>query len=161
MDIGHRHAVRKTGEAADLDVLSDDQNHLLLLLGDGQVGVVVLALHQRVHVGGSAGGHGGGHALDEVHEFLILAHKVGFGVDLNHHAHAVNDASVSHALGGDAAGLLGGSGQTLLAQPFNGLVHVAVRGGQGLFAVHHAHAGHFPQGLYILSSDCHNNIPPV
>ena len=65
---------------------------------------------------------------------------------------------VGHALSGDAAGLLGGLGQTLLAEPLDGLVHVAVVLGEGLLAVHHANVGHFTQFLYISSSKCHGRI---
>ena len=160
MDIGHADALGEAGEAADLDVLADDQDHFLLLLEDGQVRAVILAVHQSVQIGGSLGGHGGGHALDEVHKLLVLAHEVGFGVDLYHHAHAVDHGGIGHALGGDAAGLLGGSGQALLPQVLHGLVHVAIGGGQGLLAVHHAHSGHFPQVLYVSSCKSHNCIPP-
>ena len=155
MDIGHAHALGKAGEAADLNVFANYQYHLLLLLGDGQIRAVVLAVHERVQVRGGLSSHSGSHALDEVHKFLVLAYKVGLGVDLNHHAHAVNNASVGHALGGNAASLLGGSGQALLTQVLNRLVHVAVRGGQSLLAVHHAHAGHLAQVFYISSCKSH------
>ncbi|CAN4002999.1 Tyrosine recombinase XerC, partial [Dysosmobacter welbionis] len=153
--IGHGDVLGEAGEAADLDVLADHQHHLLLLLGDGQVGADVLALHQRVQVGGSLLGHSGGHALDEVHELLVLAHEVGLGVDLDHHAHAVDDGGIGHTLGGNAAGLLGGGGHALLAQPLHGLVHIAVGGGQRLLAIHHAHAGHLAQVLYISCGKSH------
>ena len=161
MDIGNGEALGEEGEAADLDVLADDEDHLLSLLGDGELGAQVLALQQLLEGGGLVGGHGGGNALDEVHELLVLAHEVGLGVDLDDHAHTIDDGGVSHALGGDAAGLLGGSGQALLPQELHGLVHVAVRGGQGLLAVHHAHAGHLAQGLHIGSSKCHFQYPPI
>ena len=161
MDIGHADAVGVEGEAADLDVLADDQHHLLLLLGDGHVGAGVLAGHEGVQVGGLAGGHGGGHALHELHKLLVLGHEVGLGVDLDHHAHAVHDGGVGHTLGGDAAGLLLGGGQTLLTQDLNGLVHIALGLGQGLFAVHHTDAGHLAQGLYVFCSDCHIHVTSI
>ena len=113
MDIGNGHAISEDGEAAHLDVLADDEDHLLLLLLNSQVGAVVLAGHQGLQVGGLVGGHGSGNTLDKVHELLILAHEVGLGVDLNDHAHAVDDSGVSHALGGNTASLLGGGGQAL------------------------------------------------
>ena len=155
MHIGNGHAVSEAGKTADLDVLADHQDHLLLLLGDGQVGAVVLALHQGVQIGGVALGHGGGHALDEVHELLVLAHEVGLGVDLDHDAHTVDHSGIGHALGGNAAGLLGGGGHALLTQPLHGLVHIAVGGGQRLLAVHHAHAGHLAQVLHISCGKSH------
>ena len=83
-------------------------------------------------------------------EHLVLGHEVGLGVDLHHDAHAsLIDDGVRHALCGHLAGLLGLGGQALLTQPLDSLVHVAVGGGQRLLAVHHAHAGHLAQGLYV------------
>ena len=155
MDVSHGGAALKAGEAADLDVLADDQDHLLLLLGNGQVGAVVLALHQSIQVGGSLLGNGGGHALDEVDELLVLAHEVSLSVDLDHHAGAVDHGGISHALGSDTAGLLGGGGHALLTQPLDSLVHVAVGSGQCLLAIHHAHAGHLAQGLNISCGKSH------
>ncbi|CAN4016717.1 GPR endopeptidase, partial [Dysosmobacter welbionis] len=75
--------------------------------------------------------------------------------DLDHHAHAVDDGGIGHTLGGNAAGLLGGGGHALLAQPLHGLVHIAVGGGQRLLAIHHAHAGHLAQVLYISCGKSH------
>ena len=52
------------------------------------------------------------------------------------------------ALGGDAAGLLGGLRQALLAQPVDGLLDVALGLGQRGLAVHHAGAGLVAQLLH-------------
>ena len=159
MDIGHAHTFGKEGEPTDLDVLADDQDHLLLLLQHGAA-VAVGGGHQGVQVGGLLLGHHSGHALDEVHELLVLTHEVGLGIDLDHHAHTVNDGGIGHALGGDAAGLLLRSGQALLPQDLYGLVHVAVSLSERLFAVHHAHAGHLAQSLYIFRGESHCILPP-
>ena len=70
-------------------------------------------------------------------------------------------AKLEKYLGGDAAGLLGGLRKTLLAEPLDGLVHVAVSLNESLLAVHHADIGHFAQGFYISSSECHSLFPPV
>ena len=161
MNVGHGDALAKAGEAADLDVLADDQDHLLLLLLNSQVGAIVLAGHQGVHVGGVLLGHGGGHALDEVHKLLVLADEVGLSVDLDHDAHAVHDSGKRHALGSDTAGLLGRGGHTLLTQPLDGLVHIAVGSGQSLLAIHHTHAGHFAQVLHISCGKSHFSFPPI
>ena len=160
MDIGHGNAVGVEGEAANLDVLADDQDHLLLLLLHGAT-VAEGQSHQGVQISGLLLGDHGGHALDEVHELLVLAHEVGLGVDLDHHAHAVDDGGIGHALGGDAAGLLLRGGQALLAEDLHGLVHIALGLGEGLLAVHHAHAGHLAQGLYVFRGDCHNHITSI
>ena len=89
MDIGHGDAIGKESKAADLDVLADDEHHLLLLLLHGAA-VAVGKGHQGIQVGGLVGGHNGGHALNEVHELLVLAHEVGLCIDLDHHADAVH-----------------------------------------------------------------------
>ena len=161
MDIGNGNALGVDGEAADLDVFADDQHHLLLLLGNGQVGAVVLALHQSVQIGGLVGGDGGGDALDEVHELLVLGDEVGLGVDLDHNAHAVDGGGISHALGSDAAGLLLRSGQTLFTQDLDSLVKIAVGLGQSLLTIHHAHAGGLAQVFHVSSGKCHILFPPM
>jgi hypothetical protein len=58
------------------------------------------------------------------------------------------------ALGRDAAGLLGGLRQALLAQPVDRRLHVAVVLGQRLLAVHHADAGGLAQVLDHRRCDC-------
>src|SRR5690606_38625766 len=59
------------------------------------------------------------------------------------------------ALGGDAAGLLVGLGEALLAQPFGGRVDFALVLGERLLALHHAGAGTVAQVLDQLCGDFH------
>ena len=120
-----------------------------------------LAGLECLDVGRVVFGDGLGNVLDEIDKDRRLGGKVGLGVDLDGDADAVLDGGIGHALGGDAAGLLGGLRKTLLAEPFDGLVHVAVGLNEGLLAVHHADIGHFAQGFYISSSECHSLFPPV
>jgi len=60
------------------------------------------------------------------------------------------------ALGGDAAGLLRGLGETLLAQPIDGRLDVALRLGEGALAIHHAGTRHLAELHHIGSFDFHN-----
>ena len=99
----------------------------------------LLAAHEARVGGGDV--HG-----DVAHQRLELVgagHEVGLAVDLDQHADlaAGVDVGADHALGGDAAGLLGGARQALLAQVVDGLLHVALGLDQGVLAVHHAGAG--------------------
>ena len=156
MDIAHAGVLGEADEAADLQVLADGHDLLGHGLGHGQLGAGILAVHQGIHIGGVVIQNGLGDILDEGDEQVALGAEVGLAVDFHQGAHAVLHQGIGHTLGGDAAGLLGGLGQALLAQILNGLVHVAVALGQGLLAVHHAHAGHLAQGLHISSSKRHS-----
>ena len=155
MDVAHAGVLGETDEAADLQVLTDGHDLLGHGLGNGQVGADILAVHQGVHVGGILLGDDLGDVLNEGHEQVALGAEVGLAVDLHHDAHAVLGQGIGHTLGGDAAGLLGGLGQALLAQPLDSLVHIAVALDKRLLAVHHTHAGHLAQGLHISSSKSH------
>ena len=158
VDVGNADVLSEEEEAADLDVLTDNENHLLLLLENGQLGAVVLALHQSIQISGVQSSDGSSHALDELLELLVLTNEVGLSVDLDHNTHTVDHSGVSSTLSGDTASLLGGSGQALLTQVLDSLVDVAVRLSQGLLAVHHANAGHLTQGLHINSGKSHFHI---
>ena len=160
VDVGGDHAL-VAGEAADLDVLADDQDLLLQQGVHGEVGALGLALEQGVYVGGVLGHDGVGAGLDEGLELGVLGHEVGLGVDLDDHGHlaAVADSGESHALGGDTAGLLDRGGQALLPEEVDGLVHIALSLGEGLFAVHHAAAGLFPEGGNVFSGKIHLLYP--
>src|SRR5215831_4502464 len=76
--------------------------------------------------------HGGDlqrHLAHERLERVAAGDEVCLAVHLEQHADAVVRVNVGadHALGGDAAGLLGGGGQTLLAQELARLLHVPAR----------------------------------
>ena len=64
------------------------------------------------------------------------------------------------AFGSDAAGLLGGRGEALLAQPVDGLLDIAGDFGQRALAIHHAGAGLLAQVLDQGGGDlCHVGSP--
>ncbi len=65
--------------------------------------------------------------LDEALELLVARDEVGLGVDLDHDALVARGHRADQAFRRDAAGLLGGLRQALLAQPVLGRLHVAGR----------------------------------
>ena len=62
--------------------------------------------------------HVGDH-LDEALEQIVARDEIGLGVDLDHDALGALDRDADQPFGGDAAGLLGGLRQALLAQPID------------------------------------------
>ena len=89
----------------------------------------------------------GRHGLDKALELFVAGDEVGLGIDFDHGAGSALGGDGHQTFGGDAAGLLGGSGQTLLAQPVDRGFDVASGLGQRLLAVHHAGAGLLAQFL--------------
>ena len=157
MDIGHGGVLVEAGETADLQVFADGHDLLGQNLGDLQLGAGVGAVLDGLDVSGVVLENDLADILDKLNKRSGLRAEVSLAVDLDHGADAAlfADSRVSHALSRDAAGLLGGLGQTLFAQPFDSLVHIAVGLGQRLLAVHHADIGHFTQFFHISSSKCH------
>ena len=93
---------------------------------------------------------GGAH---EILELLVLGDEIGLGIDLDHRALLAVDGDADQAFGGGAAGLLGGGGEALGAQPVDGGFHVAAGLAERLLAVHHAGAGALAQFLHIGGRD--------
>ena len=117
--------------------------------GEQRFGVSVFALGDLSH-----------HVFHEALELVAASHEVGFALDFDGHAGlAVGGQFKAHeTFGGGAAGLLGGLGKTLLAEPVDGLFHVAVAFRKGFLAVHHARGGLFAQVFNHSSSDAHENL---
>ncbi len=93
---------------------------------------------------------------DELHqalEVVVAGDEVRLRVDLDHGGLGALGEDADKALGGDAAGLLGGLRQALLAEKIDGRLDVAVGLVQGRLAVHHACAGHLAQFLDHLGGD--------
>ena len=153
MDIGG-HCTLVAGEAADLDVLADGENLVLQKGVNGHVAAVSFGGKQGLNVGGVFVNNGVGAGLDKG---LELGNEVGLGVDLDSYGNlaALADLCKGHTLGGNAPGLLHGSGKALLAQKVNSLLHVAFGLGQGFFAVHHAAAGLLTEFGYVFSGKIH------
>ena len=150
-----------TGKTTNADLLADGNSRLAHQVGDGLALVVhELLRQQRIHIGGVLLGDVLGHIVGEVQEVVSLGHEVGLAVDLNDHTHGCVLVGVLsyNALGRNTAGLLGGLAQTLLTQPFNSLVHIAVACDKRLLAIHHASAGALAQFLYhSRGNSCHRD----
>ena len=100
--------------------------------------------------------------LHQALEQIVARDEVGLGIDLDHDALGALDGGADQAFGGDAAGLLGGLGQALLAQPVDGGFHVAVGLAERRLAIHHARAGLVAQLLDHLCGDVgHRGYPLV
>ena len=89
---------------------------------------------------------GGG--LHEILELVVARDEVGFGIHFHQRAGIAADSDADQAFRRDAAGLLRGLGQALLAQPVDGGFHVAVGLVERGLAVHHARAGLVAQVLH-------------
>ena len=97
--------------------------------------------------------------LDEALELVVARDEIGLGVDFDHDALGARGQRADQAFRRDAAGLLGGLRQALLAQPILRGLHVAVGFGEGCLAVHHARAGLLAQFLDHRRRDrCHRRI---
>ena len=97
--------------------------------------------------------------LDEALELLVARNEIGLRVDFDHDALGARRQRADQAFRRDAAGLLGGLRQALLAQPILRFLHVAVGFGEGCLAVHHARAGRLAQFLDHRRRDrCHRRI---
>src|SRR5690606_37841151 len=107
-------------------------------LAGGQLGGL-----QGLDVGGAGGQRGLGDGLGEGQEVGVLGHEVGLGVDLHQHGLAAVLGDRDAAVGGHAAGLLVGLGESCLGLPVGVVLVVAVVLGQGHFALHHDGAGAF------------------
>ena len=148
----------KAVKAAHLDVFTNGEDAVFQHLVYGQLAALGCAGQQGFYVGGVLVDDGVRAGLDKGLELGVFGHKVGLGIDFYHNRYlaAVTYSGVGYALGGNAAGFLYGCGQSLFAQQINGLFHVALGFGQGLFAVHHAAAGLLPQGGYVFSGKIHS-----
>src|SRR3546814_1115928 len=100
------------------DVCSSD------LFGDGGAARIGGGV-QRVDVGDAAGERDLRHVADEALELLVLRNEVGFAVHFDHRAAVAVGGDADEAFGGDAAGLLGGGGEALGAEPVDRRFDVA------------------------------------
>src|SRR5438034_10642671 len=73
---------------------------------------------------------------------FVARDEVGLGIDLDDHALGAFDRDADQTFRGDAVGLLGGLGQTLLAQPIDRRIDVARCLADRGLAIHHPRAGH-------------------
>ena len=104
---------------------------------------VRLAGEERIDIGRVLVDHGVRAGLHEFREARVLRDEVRLRVDFNDNADlaAVRNLRKRNAFRSDSARLLDGSCEALLAKELGCLLHVAVRLGKRLLAVHHAAAG--------------------
>ncbi len=144
--------------SADVHVLADDRNLAGQCLRHGLCPIRQPFFRQEcLHVGCLGGHRLGGDFADKLLEHLVLCHKVGLRVDFhdNRALAVVGHQHLAKPLRRNAARLFLCGGKSFFPQKLYCLIHVAVRGRQGLFAVHHAGAGHFPKFFYHSRCDCH------
>ncbi|GLS53249.1 hypothetical protein GCM10007886_14320 [Methylobacterium gregans] len=152
--VGRDHALAdlELGHAAQRHVLADRGDQALQLVGDGLAGAREVGgletLERAVTVERDLGGLAG-----EGLEGVVAGDEVGLGVHLDHRGVAAGGLDGDQTLGGDAAGLLGGLGEALLAQPVDGGLEVTLGLVQRALAVHHARAGLLAELLHHRGSD--------
>ena len=143
-DLEHRGAAQRL-------VLADGGDIVGQLLLDGAAGRIGRALQRLDVIAGLE--RQASDVADEFLELLVLGDEVGFGIDLDDRALGALDGDADEPFGGGAAGLLGGGGEALGAQPVDRGLHLALGLGQRLLAVHHAGAGALAQFLDRSSGD--------
>ena len=158
MDVARHHALAdfERSRAAQRHVLADGRDRVRNRGLDRDA--ADLGRLDRLDVGAVVQRDLGDH-LDEALELLVAGNEIGLRVDFDHDALGARGQRADQAFRRDAAGLLGGLRQALLAQPILRGRHVAVGFGEGCLAVHHACAGRFAQFLDHRRSDrCHRRI---
>ena len=66
-----------------------------------------------------------GDLADEILEGVVARDEVGLRIDLDDGAGMATGGDADESLGGDAAGLFGGGGETFLAQPIDRALDIA------------------------------------
>ena len=158
MDVARHHALAdfERSRAAQRHVLADGRDRVRNRGLDRDA--ADLGRLDRLDVGADVERDLGDH-LDEALELLVARDEIGLGVDFDHDALGARGQRADQAFRRDAAGLLGGLRQALLAQPILRRLHVAAGFGERCLAVHHACAGRLAQFLDHRRSDrCHRRI---
>ena len=97
-----------------------------------------------------------GDHLHQALEQIVARDEIGFGIHLDDDALVRRQRDADQALGGDPAGLLGGLGQPLLAQPVDRGFEIAAAFAERRLAIHHARAGLVAELLHHARGDvCH------
>ena len=100
------------------------------------------------------------HVANEGLELLVLGDEIRLRVHFDRSTLGARYFDADQALGRSAAGLLGGRGEALGAQPVHRHRHVAIGFGQRLLAIHHARAALFAQVLYRSCRDLGHVVGP-
>ena len=160
MDVARHHALAdfERSRAAQRHVLADGRNRVGDRALDGDI--ADLRRLDLLDVGADLERDLRDH-LDQSLELLVARDEVGLGIHLDHDALGARGHGADQAFGRDAAGLLRGLRQALLAQPVDRRFHVAVVFGQRLLAIHHADAGRLAQVLDHRRGDCSHRLYPL
>ena len=151
-------AHRKLSRAAQVHVLADGRDGV----GDrGRDGLTrcEFGTGQSLHRDGLIDSQSGD-AGDQLLELLVARDEIGFGVNLDGGGAGAVGRDADQALCRDAAGLFGGGGQALGAQPIDRGFDIAVGFLQRLLAIHHASAGLLAKRFHIRCCECHNDCSP-
>ena len=147
----HALAHRKRSRAAQRHVLADGRDRIAN--GGLDRHVTDLGGLDRLDIGADLERDLGDH-LDQSLEMLVARHEIGLGIDLHDNSLGAGGQHADQAFGGNAAGLLRGLGQALLAQPVLRGLHVAAALGERGLAIHHARAGRLAEVLDHRCCDC-------
>ncbi len=147
---------------------SSDLLRLALQQRAGAGDLFFLFEHRRGHVlTAEVAGIGGGdvhrHVVDQFLENIGAGHEIGLAIHFHHHAElpARVNVGADEALLGDAAGLLAGRGNAVLAQHHFRFPDVALGFLESLLAFHHAGAGALAQVFDQCRGDFHNRLVSV
>ena len=126
--------------AGDFDVLADFRDERLAFGFQTGLGI---------------GGQPLRHFLAKRAEQLVARDEIGLAVDLHQHAEFSTGRDVlgDGAFLGLAHGFHGGGGLAFFTQDVHGGLEVALRLGERLFAIHHAHVRHFAKFGNVSSSN--------
>ena len=117
------------------------------MIGDRDLAAAVRSLGELIEIAlglQRVGGDGAHHLL----ELVVAGDEVGLRVDLDERRLSVVGGKADQPFRRHAAGLLGGLGETLGAQPIDRGLHVAGGLVERGFAIHHARAGLLAQVLH-------------
>ena len=112
-------------------------------------GVTISKFHslQSLNIGGESGDGGVGDAAGEGFEVGGGSYEVGFAAQAYENSLSTVDTAEDGTLGGFVLTALCEGGFTFLTKDFNSTLEVAFGFFEGLFAIHHAGAGHVTQLL--------------
>ena len=118
MDIRNGNAAFDAEETTDIHILAQREEELVLGVLHGALAVDPGRLHEGVNISRILLGNDLGKALDEsdILEVVGVGNEVGFAVDFNENADAIDDGSISHTFSGNAVGFLCLGSKTLLTQ---------------------------------------------
>ena len=151
-------------EAADLQILTDDGDHACIVLCNRLCRICLAGLSKKcINICSLCVKSLVRNSLDIVSELLILSNEVGLGVDLDRNTLLciLRENDHGKTFGSNSSRLLLRRCKSLLAEPLNCCLLVAIRCDERLLAVHHTGTSLFSQFSYQSSCDSHIYPPSV